>query len=340
MSQAPETKEREITVEVVELAPNGLGFGEGSISTQAQLANPEVSNLTPEAMRVGAEIIKSGEAFVEVEESDDGCGDGRPAGVIYQVDAQNGERQEYNASHNRAKVFGGGLVVASSMYRTVIGGSVGESDTVLGDRLMMAGKLKEAGINYGGHTDNHAHGELCGCGAIDKYPVITQNALTYREDILNTLRVVYGEEFESRLPAINEVFASYEEQVGSDGYFSDAQGVKTQKLMEDDGAVIKQLSDAHLEDFLVVNAVEGTTFDQRKFDQEMITRGVEGTAQVFVVDAWRGRMYADFIADMAEEAGLDRELALQKADADFWIRTLAVSATLTAGDQPAFLRTA
>jgi hypothetical protein len=89
---------------------------------------------------------------------------------------------------------------------------------------------------------------------------------------------------------------------------------------------------------LVVNKIEGTTFDQRAFDEEMHAQGVEGTAQAFVVDEWRGRMYADFIADMAAEEGVDRNLAYKKAYADFWIRTLAVSSTLTAGDQPVFLR--
>jgi hypothetical protein len=109
--------------------------------------------------------------------------------------------------------------------------------------------------------------------------------------------------------------------------------------MEQHGSVIKELADEHLEDFIVVNDIENTTFDQRLFDEEMARRGVEGTAQAFVVDSWRGRMYADFIAGIAEkEYGMDRDWAYKKAEADFWIRTLAVSATLTKGDLPTFAR--
>jgi hypothetical protein len=51
-------------------------------------------------------------------------------------------------------------------------------------------------------------------------------------------------------------------------------------------------------------------------------------------------MYADAAAQIAAEniPGIDVEEARKKAYADFLIRTLAVSATLTAGDQPVLAR--
>lgn len=331
-------------IEIIDLAPHGLGYGEGAISTKTQLDNTELSGLTPEALRVGAEVIKSGVAFVEVDAdaNDDGCGDGRPTVVTYILNKFNGIRQKFKKSRRRAKIFGGGLVVASSMLRATVGSGIQPDETVLKDRVTMANRLDARGIHYGGHIDNHAHGDSCGCGAIDKYPQITVNALKYREEIANTLRVIYGDdEFEKRRGAIDEVFESYEDQVASTTYFTDAEGNKTLELMEHHGSVIKELKDDHLEDFIVVNDIENTTFDQRLFDEELVNRGVEGTAQAFVVDAWRGRMYADFVADIAErEYGMNREFAYQKAEADFWIRTLAVAATLTAGDLPVFLRRA
>ncbi len=336
------TKERKQlrSIEIIDMAPHGLGYGEGSISVQSQLEKPEVSELTPEALQIGAEIIRSGVAFVAVDTdaNDDGCGDGRPAASIYSF-SKNGVRQQYKKSRRRAKVFGGGLPVAASMLRTTVTEQIGPDDTVLTDRVIMADRLDASGIHYGGHTDTHAHGEACGCGAIDKYPQITVNALKYRADIIGTLQAVYGDEFENRRAAIDEVFESYADQVASSTYFNDAQGKKTLTLLEKHGSVIKQLADNHLEDFFVVNDIENTTFDQRKFDEEMTKRGVAGTAQAFVVDTWRGRMYADFVADIAErEHSMDRQRAYQKAEADFWIRTLAVGATLTAGDLPVFLR--
>jgi hypothetical protein len=51
-------------------------------------------------------------------------------------------------------------------------------------------------------------------------------------------------------------------------------------------------------------------------------------------------MYADAVAQIAVEniPNIDFEEARKKAYADFLIRTLAVSATLTAGDQPVLAR--
>jgi len=342
-----EKKEQDVTIEVKVIAPNGFGFGEGKISTETQLKNPELSGLTPEAMEKGLEIIKSGKPFVPVDADakDDGCGDGRPTSVIYKM--VDSTKKIFKKSRRRAKVFGGGLIAASSMFRAAIRGNVQPGDTVLGDREATAAILDKRNVEYGGHTDNHAHGEKCGCGAIDLYPEITANALKYRTEITNLVTTVYrdvqgveAEALEAKTAAIERVFAVYENQVeNAPEFFKNAAGSKTMELMERKGSVIKELADDHLEDFVVVNDIEGTTFDQRMFDEEMIAHGVEGTAQAFVVDAWRGRMYADLIADEAhKEHGIDRQHAYDTAEADFWIRTLAVSGTLTAGDLPAVYR--
>lgn len=342
-----EKGEQDLSIEVKVIAPNGFGFGEGGISTEKQLKHPEISGLTPEAMEKGLEIIKSGKPFVSVDADakDDGCGDGRPTSVVYRMVDK--AKQVFKKSRRRAKIFGGGLVVASSMFRSVIRGNVNEGDTVLQDREETAAILDKRKVEYGGHTDNHAHGEKCGCGAIDLYPEITANALKYQSEITSLVTTVYrdvqgveGEALEAKTEAIKRVFAVYGNQVeNAPEFFKNAAGSKTMELMERKGSVIKELADDHLEDFVVVNDIEGTTFDQRMFDAEMIEQGVEGTAQAFVVDSWRGRMYADLIADEAHnEHGIDYQRAYDTAEADFWIRTLAVSGTLTAGDLPAVFR--
>lgn len=306
--------------------------------------------MTPEALDTGLEVIKSGKAFVEVDPDarDDGCGDGRPAAVIYRiVDAAKNVREVFKKSRRRAKVFGGGLVAAASMFRSAIRGNVTTNSTVLRDREETAAILKKRNVEYGGHTDNHAHGEKCGCGAIDLYPEITANTLKYKDEITKVLELVYqdlygvkDDAFTAKMAAAERVFTSYADQVeNASDYFKDASGRQTMDLMEREGSVIKELADDHLEDFVVINDVEGTTFDQRLFDEEMEARGVVGTAQAFVIDAWRGRMYADLIADEAsKEHGINRQHAYDTAEADFWIRSLAVSGTLTAGDLPVIFR--
>ncbi|PLS81414.1 hypothetical protein CYG49_02000 [Candidatus Saccharibacteria bacterium] len=327
------------------LAPKGLGFGEGSISVKTQLDQPEVSGLTPEALEVGVDVIvnETARVILPVEVNDDGCGDGRPASVVYRMvpsgEDEGLQREVFNKSKRRAKVFGGGLVVAASMYRTVLG-KQRLTSTVLEDRAEVATLLQKSGVEFGAHTDNHATGDATGCGAIDKYPIISANGLKYRDQIVATLRVVLDKEFDAYEEDINYVFATYQDLVDrSDVTFADAEGVKTKALLEKAGAVIKQLDDEHLEDFVVLNDIEGTTFDQRQFDRIMHERGIEGTAQAFAVDLWRGRMYADLIADRAAQEGYDREQSYRRAWVDFLVRTLATSATLTKGDQPVILCT-
>jgi hypothetical protein len=194
--------------------------------------------------------------------------------------------------------------------------------------------------NTGAHTDNHAKGEACGCGAIDKYPEITKNALKYRANIEATLRALYGESYEENVSAIESVFATYQAVSDDETYFSNAAGKTTMDLIKQDGAVVKELADQHLEAYVILNDIEGTTFDQRKFDTKLKNAGVESEPQAFVVDIWRGRMYADATAKIAVEniPNVEFEEARKKAYADFLIRTLAVSSTLTAGDQPVHAR--
>jgi hypothetical protein len=349
-----QTTERKETLgvqtETIIIAENGLGFGDGGISVEAQLAQPEVSNLTPEVLEVGTDIIlHEPEVFAEVEEDDDGCGDGRPTAVIYQMvpvvpehpESSELYQQQFNKSRRRAKLFGGGLVAASSMYRAVILGKYQLGQTVLGERKKTAALLKKANIRHGGHTDNHAHGENCGCGAIDKFDQTFEKALKYRSEIKSVVQLYAGDNWNQEWEAdFNYVYDIYEDlQANLDEYTVDAAGVKTRELLEEEGAVIKRLADDHLEDFTILNDVEGTTFDQPKFDEILKQRGVEGAAQAFVVDVWRGRMYADFIAKTAQaEHGMDYNQSYRRALIDFLARsTSGVSATLTAGDQRVFL---
>lgn len=343
----------EVQTETIVLAENGLGFGDGSISVESQLAQPEVSNLTPEALEVGTDIIlHEPEVFPDVDEDDDGCGDGRRTAVIYRMvpvvpehpEASELYRQEFNKSRRRAKVFGGGLVIASSMYRTVILGKYQPGQTVLQERKEMARRLKKANIKHGAHTDNHAHGENCGCGAIDKYALTYEKALKYRSEIKDLVQLYVGDDWnkdwDDDFDYVYEVYEDLHENI--EPYAVDAAGKKTMKLLEDDGAVIKELVDDHLEDFVVLDDVEGKTFDQPKFDELLKQRGVEGTAQAFAVDIWRGRMYAEFIAKTADvEHGMDYDQSYRRALIDFIARSTAgVAATLTKGDQKVILHRA
>lgn len=336
MGDVLEREKTESKVDVI--LADGFGYGEGVISVENQIKSGE---LTRGSLSAAVEIVTHDpEVFVRVdtEANDDGCGDGRATSLIYRLlNPVTGVIERYKKSLRRAKIFGGGLVVASSMWRAVEGAD--DNKTLQGDREFLAGLLKQYNINHGAHTAaGHRDGTSCGCGAIDNYEAISRNATKYREHITGTLRAVYGDGCEENAAAIESVFATYSHL--SESYFAGTDGAQTMRFIESQGAVIKELEGAHKEDMVIMNDVEGTTVDQELLRKKLVERGLSPETQAFVVDIWRGRMYADFIADRTAELGRDREESFKLAYADFLIRTLAVSATLTAGDQPVILRSA
>ena len=336
--------EKEHQTAVVELiAPDGLGFGEGGISVKSQI---DQGILTPDTPRHIHEFLTNNpEAFKQVEVDDDGCGDGRPwTKIIQEYRDENGQKkiQLFGKSKLRAKVFGGGLVAAASMWRAIQGAPQDEQ-TVGGDRTFMAGKLAEIGFSHGAHSDDHAEGENCGCGAIDKYPVITANAIKYRPQITGALEALYGDEFEDNKSEIEQVFGVYEALAESNGYFADASGRQSMEQILDSGAVVKELAGHHIEETIVINDVEGTTLDQQLFTETVKNAGGDERpriVQAFSVDVWRGRAIADRVAEVAqaEDPTADADHTWKVAYADFLVRTLAVAGTLTAGDLPVYRR--
>lgn len=324
--------ERVPEYELVCIAPDGVGYGEGAVSAVERENHPEYPVSREQRMRA-VEIISNNydRVIVAIQEPDDGCGDGRPTEQIQQVDSETGEKHDYKVSKLRAKIFGGGLQVAASMWRAV-SGQPQSGETVLGDRMFIAAELKARGVLYGAHTDNHAQGDSCGCGAIDKYPTTTQMSGKYRNEITSTLGVFYDD------PAANsgveQAFATRAAIAQDAEYMANASGRQTMDFIIEDGAVVKELGNEHLEAIVVFNEESGTTVDQTAIAALLREVGLPDKIQVFVVDVWRGREYAETVADIAAERGYDREQAQQTALADFFVNQLSVSTTLTKGDLP------
>jgi hypothetical protein len=137
------------TAAVILFAERGFGYGEGGIGVQARLAE---GSLTQRSLDAADAIIRTDPSiFVKIAHhiQDDGCGDGRRAVATWATDGH-GNAVHFNKSYPRAKLFGGGLVVSSSMWRSIAGMPMG-ANTVLGDRMFIANELKTRGVPYGGH---------------------------------------------------------------------------------------------------------------------------------------------------------------------------------------------
>ena len=295
----------------------GFEFGHGKISGVA--ANKEVLKQVEYNIYNNPDILvaidkdDSGEAI-----KDDGCGDGRGVLTIFSYE------ETFHKSLNRPKVFGGASVMAVAC---AIG--LGEAGTLalnpLFERIIK--ELDEKNINFGAHTDEHAHGKNCGCGAIDRAPEILFATLKYEMPIRGVLTILSTA---LELTDLNEVygnFRGYIQDLAQQPEYSGKQVMDT--ILENNRTrVVKQLGDDHKECRIVLNTVRGYTVNQ-----QLIRDVTNGEAQIFAVDVWR-------MQDIAVSLYPDQPELQAKAFLSELIYTLATAAVLTKGDLPIDLITA
>lgn len=297
---------------VTEIAPDGLGFGEGSISYRAR--EKEVGSETIVKAR---KAIMSDRILVPVARDskgniirDDGCSDGRGVLKIYK-----GVKEFIGKSLHRAKVFGAGLTMG-------LAGRIGvqglQADNLEDEFEATADQFDKQGLEYGAHSDMHAKGHNCGCGAIDKAPIIIGNAIKFEDQIRASLDVLGASE-----DLRDQVFAHY--RVAAKKLADKPYAGKTiwNKIRSRD-KVNKELGDEHLEMFVVLNAVRDTTVDQ-----ELVREVTGGKVQVFALDLWR-------LVDIAKQQYPEDQKAAAALLSE-QVYTLATAGTLTAGDLPVFL---
>ena len=302
-----------VEIEAQLVAEQGLGFGEGGISGEERK-----STLSQEHLQAVESAVNSPDILVEVSKDkngemidDDGCGDGRLVNRIFEGAVEKAK------SLNRAKVFGGGATMAASSL-IGLGRAAGRS---LRDTFSTAmGNLRDKQIGFGAHTDTHAHGPNCGCGAIDKSPRIIENAINFEEHITGSIAALGID-----TDGIDSVFASYREFAKT----MDAESYTGKDVMGeiiDNGKIVKELDDDHKEMIVILNLVEGYTVNQEK-----IREVTDGAAQAFAVDVWRVKQIADRL--YADEP----EAVRHRAFLSELVYTLATAGTLTKGDLPVYV---
>ncbi len=292
----------------------GMDYGTGTISAAAQEqkeGNEDLADLTDQA-------ITSPNILVPVDKDDDGnmieddgCGDGRRVNIV--AAKLGGVKRFFERSLNRAKVFGGGAMMTVATRIGLSRGAASINETV--DESI--DQLADRELDFGAHTDNHAHGELCGCGAIDKAPSIVAAASHFREDIANTIAALGVDT--TGLDHVQDSYDAYAETIKDKPY----SGRKSMDSIVDAGKVVKELADGHLETRVMLNMVEGYTVDQG-----YVRDVTGGRAQVFAVDVWRLKQLAEKLYDDPAEQ--------QGAFLSELVYTLATAAVLTKGDLPVY----
>lgn len=322
-------------ITVAEFGTMGYGNAESSISHEKQRASGELS---AEVDQRSQEIILSGEAMVDVNDTDDGCIDGRETIELYVT--EEGEfytkQVEDNSNHERAKVAGGGYITTQAMRL-----GVGMKGTDIDSDLAQTGTdLAAKEVYCGAHTGAHKHGEGTDCGANDKMSLILHNGIAYQEQVSGTTKALIetaGLEFKAEV--FEQVLANWETALSDENYFAHSTGAsRLQKMLATQAAatevtgsrkpvgVTKHLDGDHNEDYIVVNFIQGKTFSQgvlaEKLRAEFPENDDKHLAQAFVVDAWR-------VVELAQ-AGVE-ERDVEAAIYAGVMYQVATAATLTDG---------
>lgn len=298
------------------LLKSGFGYGNDSkpsFDDQAKVVGDELVAAVENLMMKGHVLTVIGRMKDGSIVNDDGCGDGRAAVTVFEGSVT------HRYSLNRPKVFGGGAMMTAAM---LIGLGLGADKTLFQafDEAMKL--LDDQGVNYGGHTDNHADESHSGCGAIDNAPVVLSTITRFRDEIKKSI-LGLGLGFEAAdIDAVIDNFDAYAKTVDGSAY--NGKTVMQHIIMR--GKVVKELDGSHRELFVLLNTVRGMTADQA-----LIRDATGGKAQIFNVDVWRLQELADALYSGTE--------GHTKALISELVYTLGVAATLTRGDLPVYLTT-
>jgi hypothetical protein len=222
------------------------------------------------------------------------CIDGRP-GVGYGA----GNKAEMN--NHGPKVPGGTPAVALA-YRVVENPDSVQGETIYNDLGNMVEVYDEVGLSFGAHIDENAGEGFTGCGAIDKMPdILTRLTRPEANPQLKFLVMnMLGKNYEpdrfnkiiGRLTSLENDKETYlDREDGPDGEYRYRETVVGMvKGDADESSSVEKLVGSHSEVGLVVNTLEGTTFNRDKFSSDN-----HGLIQLFNYDIWRDYELAEHL---------------------------------------------
>jgi hypothetical protein len=179
-------------------------------------------------------------------------------------------------------------------------------------------------INFGAHTDEHAKGKDCGCGAIDRAPEALVAALKYEVSIRKVIALLGVD-----AKGLDDVFTNFRAYmrngIAQTEQHDNYSGRKVMEHILANNKVIKRLGGNHLEKRIVLNQVRNYTINQG-----LIRDATQGKGQVFAIDTWRLEDIASSLIPKEDE--LQSQAILSEM-----VYTLATAAVLTKGDLPVYM---
>lgn len=150
----------------------------------------------------------------------------------------------------------------------------------------LVSELGEQGQAVGIHSDTHASGENCGCGANDKLPQIYAMMVKKADDIHELAGMILGE-------AVSEdVHSLIVSRASERTIFSTGAEVKAAAIDAATDEVNEVLEGDHKEVVAVINKVPNTSLDRDSLEDS-----TSGEYQAFNVDAWSFEASARVISE-------------------------------------------
>ncbi|QHN42731.1 hypothetical protein GII36_02575 [Candidatus Mycosynbacter amalyticus] len=149
--------------------------------------------------------------------------------------------------------------------------------------------------DVGGHTDTHASGDNCGCGAVDRVEEIYTKITDQGEKIRELAEAIYGE------PIDNATHARILSNAQSHTEFDT--GAKIRKTFEasmsqpGSDTLMENLEGSHNEKIALINVVPSTTLSRQDMQKVL-----GNDLQAFNVDAWAFEKTAASVAASSEDA--------------------------------------
>lgn len=189
---------------------------------------------------------------------------------------------------------------AGGTYSLVVGEALIDADSLIAQNQTSAShggrvfsSLTQNGYDIGVHSDDHASGENCGCGACDKMGQIVgflgENIAGLSEKAAE-LGVVVPDVLQQKI-------ATNATNLNSSGYISSGKEMNQAAIEATDEAHNQELVGSHNEVVLVVNTVVGTTLDRQSLAKEY---GEDYEA--FNLDVWALKNGIDAISSSEVEA--------------------------------------
>lgn len=154
---------------------------------------------------------------------------------------------------------------------------------------------KREGYDVGGHTDTHASGDNCGCGAADKVEKIYAKITDQEDRVRELVEAIYGAPVDDTIHA--RIMSNAQSHTNFDS------GAKIRSIFEasmgqpGSDTLMENLEGDHNEKIAVINTVPDTTLS-RKDMQESLGNDL----QAFNVDVWAFEKTAASVAASPEDA--------------------------------------